>query len=76
MDDDDDGLAEVLRRCMGLGAKAVAERVRRAAHDFSTEPLDDDLAILVLEAVPVLRSATTVATASTSTGRPDRLPRR
>ncbi|MGW2948089.1 PP2C family protein-serine/threonine phosphatase, partial [Streptomyces sp. NPDC001226] len=55
--DDDDGLAEVLRGCMGLGAKAVAERVRQAAHDFSTEPLGDDLAVLVLEAVPVLRSA-------------------
>lgn len=61
--DDDDGLAEVLRGCKGLGAKAVAERVRRAAHDFSSEPLNDDLAILVLEAVPVLRSAGTVATA-------------
>ncbi|MFF3334438.1 SpoIIE family protein phosphatase [Streptomyces sp. NPDC002888] len=61
--DDDDGLAEVLRRCVGLGAKAVAECVRRAVHDFSTEPIDDDLAVLVLEAVPVLRSAGTVATA-------------
>ncbi|MBA2810626.1 SpoIIE family protein phosphatase [Streptomyces sp. KM273126] len=61
--DDDDGLADVLRGCVGLGAKAVAERVRRAAHDFSTEPIDDDLAVLVLEAVPVLRSAGTVAMA-------------
>ncbi|MFE4423948.1 SpoIIE family protein phosphatase [Streptomyces sp. NPDC056817] len=51
--DDGDGLAEVLRGCVGLGAKAVAERVRRAVHDFSTEPMDDDLAVLVLEAVPV-----------------------
>ncbi|EFL29640.1 magnesium or manganese-dependent protein phosphatase [Streptomyces viridochromogenes DSM 40736] len=61
--DDDDGLAEVLHGCMGLGAKAVAERIRRTAHDFSTEPIDDDLAILVLEAVPVLRTAGAVATA-------------
>ncbi|MEW2397009.1 SpoIIE family protein phosphatase [Streptomyces sp. NPDC046862] len=60
--DDDDGLAEVLRGCVGLGAKAVAERVRRAAHDFSTEPIDDDLAVLVLEAVPLPRSAATVTT--------------
>jgi serine phosphatase RsbU (regulator of sigma subunit) len=60
--DDDDGLAKVLRGCVGLGAKAVAERVRRAAHDFSPEPIDDDLAVLVLEAVPVLRSAATVVT--------------
>ncbi|MEV0600079.1 SpoIIE family protein phosphatase [Streptomyces sp. NPDC050315] len=52
--DDNDGLAEVLRGCVGLGAKAVAERVRRAAHDFSPDPIDDDLAVLVLEAVPAL----------------------
>lgn len=51
--DDDDGLTRVLRGCVGLGAKAVAERVRQAAHAFSTEPLHDDLAVLVLEAVPV-----------------------
>ncbi|MGO4420498.1 SpoIIE family protein phosphatase, partial [Streptomyces sp. MCAF7] len=51
--DDDDGLADILRGCVGLGAKAVAERVRRAAHDFGPEPIDDDLAVLVLEAVPV-----------------------
>ncbi|MET9762720.1 ATP-binding SpoIIE family protein phosphatase [Streptomyces sp. NPDC006372] len=69
--DDDDGLAEVLQGCMGLGAKAVAERVRRAAHDFSTEPIDDDLAILVLEAVPVLRAAGTVAAALQDGGLPD-----
>ncbi|MFI8998740.1 SpoIIE family protein phosphatase [Streptomyces sp. NPDC053542] len=50
--DDNDGLAEVLRGCAGLGAKAVAERVRQAAHDFSPDPIDDDLAVLVLEAVP------------------------
>jgi serine phosphatase RsbU (regulator of sigma subunit) len=55
--DDDDGLAEVLRGCVGLGAKAVAERVRQATHDFSTDPIDDDLAVLVLEAVPVLGRA-------------------
>ncbi|MGW3565015.1 SpoIIE family protein phosphatase [Streptomyces sp. NPDC000941] len=51
--DDDDGLADILRGCVGLGAKAVAEQVRRAAHDFGPEPIDDDLAVLVLEAVPV-----------------------
>ncbi|NBE51464.1 SpoIIE family protein phosphatase [Streptomyces sp. YC537] len=53
--DDNDGLAELLRGCVGLGAKAVAERVRKAAHNFSPDPIDDDLAVLVLEAVPVLR---------------------
>ncbi|MDQ8704997.1 SpoIIE family protein phosphatase [Streptomyces sp. LHD-70] len=52
--DDDDGLAELLRGCVGLGAKAVAERVRQAAHNFSPEPIDDDLAVLVLEALPLL----------------------
>ncbi|MDI3403954.1 ATP-binding SpoIIE family protein phosphatase [Streptomyces cavernicola] len=51
--DDDDGLAELLRGCAGLGAKAVAERVRQAAHDFGPDPIDDDLAVLVLEALPV-----------------------
>lgn len=48
--DDDDGLREVLRGCAGLGARAVAERVRRVAHDFGAGPLDDDLAVLVLQA--------------------------
>nr|WP_229702507.1 SpoIIE family protein phosphatase [Streptomyces albiflavescens] len=51
--DDDDGLSELLRSCMGLSAKAIAERVRQVAHDFDTGPVDDDLAVLVLEAVPM-----------------------
>ncbi|MGP4003880.1 SpoIIE family protein phosphatase [Streptomyces sp. 8N706] len=49
--DDNDGLSEVLRECVGLSAKAVAERVRRAAHDFGTGPVEDDLSVLVLQAV-------------------------
>ncbi|WP_079100266.1 SpoIIE family protein phosphatase [Streptomyces sp. WMMB 322] len=49
--DDDDGLAQILATCGGMGAMAVAERVRQAAHDFGTEPVEDDLAILVLHAV-------------------------
>ncbi|MGA6153184.1 SpoIIE family protein phosphatase [Stenotrophomonas sp. NPDC087984] len=52
--DDEDGLSDILRDCVGLGAKAVAERVRRATYDFSPEPIDDDLAVLVLEAVPTV----------------------
>ncbi|MFH8735447.1 SpoIIE family protein phosphatase [Streptomyces sp. NPDC017964] len=48
--DDDDGLADVLRQGMGLGAKALAEHVRRAAHDFGTGPVEDDLSVLVLQA--------------------------
>lgn len=51
--DDADGLAEVLRGCVGMGAKAVAERVRQAAHDFDAGPIDDDLAVMVIEATPV-----------------------
>ncbi|OAH14599.1 SpoIIE family protein phosphatase [Streptomyces jeddahensis] len=51
--DDGDGLADILRGCGGLGAQAVAERVRRATHDFSPEPIKDDIAILVLEALPI-----------------------
>lgn len=49
--DDNDGLADVLRQGMGLGAKALAEHVRRAAHDFGTGPVEDDLSVLVLQAV-------------------------
>jgi serine phosphatase RsbU (regulator of sigma subunit) len=49
--DDDDGLAEIFAGCVGMGAMAVAERVRQAAHDFGPEPVEDDLAILVLHAV-------------------------
>jgi serine phosphatase RsbU (regulator of sigma subunit)/anti-sigma regulatory factor (Ser/Thr protein kinase) len=50
--DDHDGLAEILRACTGMGAMAVAERIRQAAHDFGPEPVEDDLAILSLHAVP------------------------
>ncbi|MEU4486529.1 SpoIIE family protein phosphatase [Streptomyces purpurascens] len=60
--DDNNGLARILATCTGLGAKAIAERIRQTTHDFSTQPIDDDLAILVLEAVPVLRSAGTITT--------------
>ncbi|MFF2503074.1 SpoIIE family protein phosphatase [Streptomyces sp. NPDC058067] len=48
--DDNDGLADVLRQGLGLGAKALAEHVRRAAHDFGTGPVEDDLSVLVLQA--------------------------
>ncbi|MGW6142637.1 SpoIIE family protein phosphatase [Streptomyces sp. NPDC055140] len=51
--DDNDGLADVLRQGMGLGAKALAEHVRRAAHDFGTGPVEDDLSVLVLQAPAV-----------------------
>jgi serine phosphatase RsbU (regulator of sigma subunit) len=46
--DDDDGLARLLAECTGLTARAVTLRVQAAVRDFSTEPLDDDMAILVL----------------------------
>ncbi|MFD8543440.1 SpoIIE family protein phosphatase [Streptomyces sp. NPDC059649] len=49
--DDNDGLIEVLRDGLGLGAKALAEHVRRAAHDFGTGPVEDDLSVLVLQAL-------------------------
>ncbi|MET8325680.1 SpoIIE family protein phosphatase [Streptomyces sp. NPDC005181] len=51
--DDDDGLSELLRGCVGLGATAVAERVRQAVHAFDTGPVEDDLAVLVIGALPV-----------------------
>lgn len=50
--DDDDGLRILLGGCAGLGAHAVAEKVRRAVHEFDIAPIDDDLALLVLQAMP------------------------
>jgi len=46
--DDDDGLARLLTECTGLTARAVSLRIQAAVRDFSTAPLDDDMAILVL----------------------------
>jgi serine phosphatase RsbU (regulator of sigma subunit) len=51
--DDDDGLRDLLGACVGLRAQAVAERVKQAVHSFDTAPLDDDLALMVLQAVPL-----------------------
>ncbi|MFE0625698.1 SpoIIE family protein phosphatase [Streptomyces sp. NPDC058864] len=48
--DDDYGLATVLAACAGLGAAGVAERIRRAVHEYDVAPPDDDLAVLVLQA--------------------------
>ncbi|TDD23546.1 PP2C family protein-serine/threonine phosphatase [Nonomuraea diastatica] len=48
--DDDGGLAKLLAECAGLSARAVAERIRRGAADFASEPSADDLAIVVLRA--------------------------
>ncbi|WP_212912587.1 SpoIIE family protein phosphatase [Streptomyces sp. TS71-3] len=50
--DDGDGLARILAGCAGMGAMAIAERVRQATHDFSPEPVEDDLAVVVLHATP------------------------
>ncbi|WP_030249526.1 SpoIIE family protein phosphatase [Streptomyces violens] len=50
--DDEDGLAQALAECAGLGADGVAEHLRRRVHAFGTAPPDDDLALLVLQAVP------------------------
>ena len=50
--DDGDGLARILRSCAGMGAMAIAERVRQATHDFSPDPVEDDLAVMVLRATP------------------------
>jgi serine phosphatase RsbU (regulator of sigma subunit) len=52
--DDEDGLSQLLRGCSGLGAKAIAERVRYAVHNFDPEPVNDDLAVLVIEASPAI----------------------
>ncbi|MEV0776846.1 ATP-binding SpoIIE family protein phosphatase [Streptomyces sp. NPDC050428] len=49
--DDNDGLTAILAGCTGLNAQGVAERIRRAVHDFDPSPPSDDLAMLVLRAV-------------------------
>ncbi len=51
MFDDADGLAAALGRCVGLSAQGVAERIMREVRDFSPTPPDDDLALLVLQAM-------------------------
>ncbi len=48
--DDGDGLSQALAACGGLSAAMVAERIRRLVHDFAQTPVDDDLAVLVLQA--------------------------
>ncbi|MCX4574898.1 SpoIIE family protein phosphatase [Streptomyces sp. NBC_01571] len=48
--DDDEGLAQALASCTGLGAELVAERIRRLVHEFGSKPPEDDLALLVLQA--------------------------
>ncbi|SDK61834.1 Serine phosphatase RsbU, regulator of sigma subunit [Streptomyces indicus] len=48
--DDGDGLSAALAACGGLSAGMVAERIRRLVHDFAETPVDDDLALLVLQA--------------------------
>ncbi|WP_329287811.1 ATP-binding SpoIIE family protein phosphatase [Streptomyces sp. NBC_01455] len=48
--DDDEGLAQALAGCTGLGAELVAERIRRLVHEFGSGPPEDDLALLVLQA--------------------------
>lgn len=50
MFDDGDGLAQALSGCAGLNAEEIAERIKRAVHDFAERPPDDDLALLVLQA--------------------------
>ncbi|MFF1421989.1 SpoIIE family protein phosphatase [Streptomyces sp. NPDC058280] len=48
--DDGDGLARTLAACAGLTAQGVAQRIRRAVHEFSDTPPGDDLALLVFQA--------------------------
>ncbi|MEB3964488.1 SpoIIE family protein phosphatase [Streptomyces kunmingensis] len=49
--DDEDGLAHALTGCAGLTAQLLAERIRRLVHAFADGPPDDDLALLVLQAL-------------------------
>ncbi|WP_344838516.1 SpoIIE family protein phosphatase [Actinocorallia longicatena] len=47
---DGTGLEKVLASCAGLNAGAIAAAVERAVQDFSPEPGQDDVAIVVLRA--------------------------
>jgi len=48
--DDSAGLAKLLAQFRGLGASAVTAGIQRAAREFSTAPLADDMALLALRA--------------------------
>lgn len=50
MFDDGDGLSRALVSCSGLSADGIADRIKRAVHEFAERPPDDDLALLVLQA--------------------------
>lgn len=50
MFDDGDGLSRALAGCTGLSADGIADRIKRAVHEFAERPPDDDLALLVLQA--------------------------
>lgn len=51
MFDDGDGLAQALADCTGLTAEGIADRINQAVHAFAERPPDDDLALLVLQAL-------------------------
>ncbi|MFB4282126.1 SpoIIE family protein phosphatase [Nonomuraea sp. MTCD27] len=53
--DDGDGLSAILAGCAGLSAHAVAERVRHAVETFAAQPVQDDVALLVIKAAATLR---------------------
>lgn len=46
-------LLEILKGSEGLSARAIAERVNQAVHDFSEGELTDDLSLLILKCVDV-----------------------
>jgi serine phosphatase RsbU (regulator of sigma subunit)/anti-sigma regulatory factor (Ser/Thr protein kinase) len=49
--DDADGLQDLLAECSDLNAGSVVARVRRAVHEFGSDPPTDDLALLVFRAM-------------------------
>ncbi|KAB2345230.1 SpoIIE family protein phosphatase [Actinomadura rudentiformis] len=46
--DDDNGLARLLSDCTGLTARAVTLRIQAAVREFTSSPLDDDMAIFAM----------------------------
>ncbi|MFD0023805.1 SpoIIE family protein phosphatase [Streptomyces sp. NPDC058382] len=51
MFDDGDGLSQALAGCAGLSAEDIADRIKHEVHAFAERPPDDDLALLVLQAL-------------------------
>jgi len=62
----EEGLADVLETCRGMSAGLIAARLQRAVEEFAAQPPRDDMAVLVLRAVPPASAASSMATVDPS----------